>query len=363
MTDELWARHRAAVKDLDRHVFWQPRRRPAEVLRALAEAAEEWAPTWDQYAERGPVQVLEERLAELFGTPGAAWFPSGTMAQQAALRVWCERAGHRRVAMPDIAHPLVHENEGPRLLQGLEVVHLTRGRNTATAADVEAIPGPLAAVLLELPLRDAGCALPSWGELTAVSAAVRGRGAAMHFDGARLWESQPYWDRPLPEIAALADSIYVSFYKGLGGLSGAALVSAEDFLAEARLWRQRMGGTLFRSTPEVLAALVGLRDALPRMGEHLAWARALAEELTAVGLTPCPNPPHTPTFQVFGPGQEDDVNERLVGFIERERLELCGPWRGTPEPGRVCTELMVATPALEHEPKQVAGWLAEVVLG
>lgn len=363
MTDDFWDRYRAAVAPLQHNVFWQPRRSPADTFRLLAEAADEMDLRWDQYAARGAVAVLEERLTELFGTEGAAYFPSGTMAQQAALRVWCERAGTRRVAMPDLAHPLVHENDGPRLLQGLEVSHLTTGRHTATAADVEAIPGRLAAVLVEIPLRDAGCALPTWEELTAVSGAVRARGAALHVDGARLWESQPYWDRPFPEIAALADSTYVSFYKGLGGLAGAALLGSTDFLDEARLWRQRMGGTLFRSTPEALAALVGLREHLPRMGEYLAWARALAVELAAVGLTPHPSPPHTPTFEVFGPGDADAVNERLLAFIEREQRELCGPWRAAQEPGRVTTELMCSAPALGHDPAKVAGWLAQVVLG
>lgn len=362
MTDDLWTRYRAAVKDLDRNVFWPPRRRPADVLRDLAAAADEMDLAWDQYAERGAVERLEGELGELFGT-SAAWFPSGTMAQQAALRVWCERAGTTRVAMPDLAHPLVHENDGPRLLQGLDVVHLTTGRHTATATDVEAIPERLAAVLVELPLRDAGCALPTWDELTAVSEAVRARGAAMHFDGARIWESQPYWGKPFSDIAALADTLYVSFYKGLGGLAGAALIGAEDVLAEARLWRQRMGGTIFRQTPETLAALLGLRDRLPRMADHLAWARDLAVELEAVGLVPNPSPPHTPTFEVFAAGEADEVNERLLTFIEREQLELCGPWRPAQEPGRVTTELMCAEPALGFEPKQVAGWLAEVVLG
>lgn len=363
MTDDLWDRYRAATKDLDRNVFWQPRRNPQQVLRALADAAEELDLGWDQYAARGAVARLEEELTELFGTGGAAWFPSGTMAQQAALRVWCDRAGTRRVALPDIAHPLVHENDGPRLLHGFEVVHLTTGRRTPTVADVEAIPGRLAAVLAELPLRDAGCALPSWEELTSFSEAVRARGSAVHFDGARLWESQPFWDKPFPEIATLADSVYVSFYKGLGGLAGAALVGPVDFLDEVRVWRQRMGGTLFRSTPEVLAALVGLRDRLPRMADHLAWARALAVELEQVGLTPNPSPPHTPTFEVFGPGDADAVNERLLAFIEREQLEVCGPWHPSDEPGRVRTELMCSDSVHAFDPAEVARWLGEIVVG
>ena len=55
---------------------------------------------WDRYGDRGPVAVVETEVAELLGKPAAVFFPSGTMAQQSMLRVWCDRAGSRRVAIP-----------------------------------------------------------------------------------------------------------------------------------------------------------------------------------------------------------------------------------------------------------------------
>jgi threonine aldolase len=360
VTDDYWDRYRTAARACDRTVFWHQPARPAQVLAELAKEADELDLWFDQYAEKGAVELLESRLVEIFATEGAAFFPSGTMAQQAALRVWCDRAGTRRVAMPDLAHPLVHELDGPRLLHDLEVAHLTTGRTLPTADRLAAVPGRLGAVLVELPLRDAGCALPTWEELTALSTAARERGVALHVDGARIWEAQPFWDRPFADIAGLADSMYVSFYKGLGGLAGAALVGPSDFLDEARQWRKRMGGTIFRMTPEALAGLVGLRVHLPRMAECLAWARALAEELKARGLTPNPAPPHTPTFELWAAGDAEAVNDRLLAFMERERLQLTGPWSAADEPGRVRTELMVAAPALEHDPAVVAGWIADL---
>lgn len=346
----------------DSTVFWHPLEKPGETLRRLADLADELGVRWDQYGARGPVAVLEEELEALFGKP-AAFFPSGVMAQQSALRVWCDRAGTRRVAMPDLSHLLVHEQDGPRRLHGFEVELLTEGAEVATAASLHEVVGRLGAVLVELPLRDAGCRLPTWQELTDLSAAARERGVSLHVDGARIWESQPFWGTSLAEIAALADSMYVSFYKGLRGLAGAALVGPEDFLAEARVWRTRMGGTLYRSTPEALAALLGLRELLPRMEEFLAWARALAAELPGVGITPNPTEPHTPTFLLHAGGGEDAVNERLLRVMERERLQVTGPWRASREPGRVMTEVVVSTSALEHEPKRIAELLAEIAVG
>jgi threonine aldolase len=359
---DFMSRFRDAAVACESTVFWHPLEKLGEVLRRLADLADELEVRWDQYGARGAVAVLEEQLGELFGT-SAAFFPSGVMAQQSALRVWCDRAGSRRVAMPDISHLLVHEMDGPRRLHGFEVEHLTEGHEVATADSLRGVVGRLGAVLVELPLRDAGCRLPTWEQLGDLSAAARERGVALHVDGARIWESQPFWGTSLADIAALTDSMYVSFYKGLRGLAGAALLGPEDFLDEARVWRSRMGGTIFRSTPEALAALAGLRDLLPRMGECLAWARALAAELPAHGISPNPGEPHTSTFLLHAAGDEDAVNERLLRVMERERLQLCGPWWESREPGRVMTEVMVSTPALAHEPARVAALLGEVVVG
>ncbi|MEJ7794937.1 MAG: beta-eliminating lyase-related protein [Nocardioides sp.] len=360
MIDHL-ERYRVAADACETNVFWHPQRSPAEVLAVLAESAAAYDLTWDRYGEHGPVEQLEAELTELFGTEAAAFFPSGTMAQQCVLRTWCDRAGTLRVALPDLAHPLVHEAGGPALLHGFRFEHLTTGRRTPDAEALAAIPGRLAAVMVELPLRDAGCVLPTWDELVALSTATRERGAAFHVDGARIWESQPFYGRSYAEIAALADTMYVSFYKGLGAIAGAALIGPRDVLDEARLWRERMGGTLFHATAEAVSALVGIREELPHLADHLTWARALATELPAHGITPNPDPPHIATFEVFAAGDVDEVNERLLALMDREKLQLSGLWRAAGEPGRVTTELMCAGSTRDHDPGRVAALLGEVV--
>ena len=69
------------------------------------------------------------------------------------------------------------------------------------------------------PLRDAGFLLPRWDDLVAFSQACRDRGVPLHLDGARIWESAPALQHSPAQIAALADSVYVSFYKGVGALA------------------------------------------------------------------------------------------------------------------------------------------------
>jgi threonine aldolase len=362
--DELKERLEAASKACETSVFWHVKRTPAEALRALADAAEELGvDEWDRYAEKGAVARIEAEVAELLGKPAVALFPSGIMAQQSALRVWCDRTGSKRVAIPDLSHLLKHEDDGPRRLHGFEFEHLTTGPVTATADDLRRLSPGLGAALIELPLRDGGCLLPSWDDLTALSEAARELGVPLHADGARIWESQSYWGKELSEVAALVDSIYVSFYKGLEALAGAALAGPEDVVAEARTWRRRMGGTLFHLTPYAVSALAGLKERLPRMGEYAAWARALAAELTQRGITVSPDPPQTNTFHIFATDAPDAIRERKLAFMEREKIEPCGGWWESQVPGVAMTEVAAHEVALGHEPAQVAAWIAEIAQG
>ena len=186
-SDDLAARIRTASRSCPDAVSGQVFRSPAQAFADLARScAELGIEEWDFYGESGPVGRLESELVELFGAEAAAFFPSGIMAQQVALRVHTDRAGIRRVALPDLSHLLLHEEDGPRLLHGLEVSILTRGFEAPAARHLEAIPGRLGAVLAELPLREAGCLLPTWDDLAELSQACRARGVALHFDGARI---------------------------------------------------------------------------------------------------------------------------------------------------------------------------------
>ena len=361
-------RARAAEPGVTR---WLPGRMPvapADELRDLVDVVASATPgdesgRWDRYGEHGPVEVLESRLAELLGKPAVAIFPSGIMAQQSMLRVWCDAQGSRRVAIPALSHLLRSEADGPRLLHGFDFALLTDGPTVPTVEDLAAIPGPLGAALLELPLRDAGFLLPGWDELGAFSAACRERGIPLHLDGARIWESAPHLQHSPAEIAALADSVYVSFYKGLGGLAGAAVAGPVEQVAEARLWRTRMGGTLFTLLPYAVAALRGLERELPRMSEYHERAVALAARLEAHGIRVSPSPPHSTAFRIHVERDVDDVNERRVVTMEREHLALTPRWAASDVPGWSWTELGVGPATMDWDVDEAAVTLVRVFGG
>ncbi len=300
----------------------------------------------DVYGGGGPVAVLEKRVAGLLGKADAVFFPTGTMAQQAALRCWAERTGSGVVALHPLSHLEVHERKAFTTLSGLRGVWPTAERRQPTAQEVRELDEPFGTLLVELPLRDAGFLLPTWDELNALVAAARVRGAKVHFDGARLWESAPHFGRDLPTVAGLADSVYVSLYKTLGGLSGALLAGADDFAAQARAWRHRYGGTLFQQWPAAVAALAGLDRELPRLPEYVAHAKVVAQALAKLpGARIFPQVPHTHQFQLWLPGPADRLNEAALRLAEEQRTWFCGPFVDR-APDLACVEITAAGPAL-----------------
>ena len=164
-----------------------------------------------------------------------------------------------------------------------------------------------AALLIELPQREIGGRLPAWDDLVAQTALARSHGTATHLDGARLLESLPFYGRPAAEVAALFDSVYLSLYKGLGGISGCLLAGDEQLVAEAREWRHRHGGTLFELWPYAAAGLAGLRLRAARMPayvEHAQGDRGRARRPWTACCS-CPDPPLTPMMHVYLRGEAD----------------------------------------------------------
>ncbi len=283
----------------------------------------------DRYGDGGPVGALETRVAQLLGTEAALFVPTGTMAQQIALRCWADRTHNPIVAMHPQAHPLHHEDDALTVLTGLRPIRVPND-------EVASCPEPFGTLLLEVPDREAGFVLPTWDELVATVDAARDRDAVVHLDGARLWESVHGLGKPLEEVAGLFDSVYVSFYKSLEGISGAALAGSADFVEQARVWRHRYGGMLFQQWPAAVSALHGLDTVLPRLGTYVEHAKVVA---AAMGLPE----PHTHQFALHLPGDPARLTELSGEFLGRF-------WRA----GTVAkTEVTIAEPALEWTPDEV----------
>ena len=353
---------RAAIGGADRFLnAWHGGRDVREWLASLADAVEDEERS-DRYGEGERLERLERRTADLLDKEAAVFMPSGTMAQQIALRIWCERRGRPTLAFHPTCHLELHEEKGYARLHGLHATLVGDPNELITLADLEGLREPVAALLLELPQREIGGRLPEWDDLAAQTDWAREHDVALHLDGARLWEAQPYYGRPHAEIAGLFDSVYVSFYKGLGGMAGAVLAGDAELVSEARAWQRRHGGTLVTMFPFVIAAGTALDERLERMPVYLEHARAIAAALATVdGVEVVPDPPQTPLFHVHLEGGHDALADAALSVAEEHRVFLFADPSSTSSPTRQRHEVMVGDVTLALSPDEVRDLYAEIV--
>jgi threonine aldolase len=231
-----------------------------------------------------------------------------------------------------------------------------------TLDDLRQVAEPPAALLIELPQRDIGGQLPGWGALVAQGEWARGQGAAFHLDGARVWECTPYYERTPAEIAALFDTVYVSFYKGLGGLGGCCLAGPEDVVAEVREWRTRHGGTLFMLWPYAASALTGLRRRLPRMGAYYAHAQAIAAAVRDLpGVEVVPDPPQTTMMHLLLRTSADAFRMAALRIAEQDGTWTWPRSQLTDSPSVQRVELAVGDATLGFTPEEVRALLRRLI--
>ena len=326
----LTERAERALRGCTRFLVQHGPRSPRDILLELAETTDpDLAP--DRYGTGELITGFEATIAELLGKPAAVFVPSGTLAQQIALRVWSERRGSPNIAMHPKNHLDLHEGDAYQRLHGLRGIAVGQPDRLLTLDDLQAVAEPLAALLLELPQREIGGQLPAWDDLLAQTDWAHTRGAATHMDGARLWESGPYYGRPYHEIAAPFDTVYVSFYKGLGGLSGAALAGPADVIAEARVWQHRQGGRLFQLFPYVLSARHGLELRLGRMADYHRRAVEIAADLAGFPqITVVPDPPQTNMMHLYLRGDRDRLLTAAVEIAEETGIGVLRALAPTP---------------------------------
>ena len=341
----------------ERALSWHGNRTAAELLSEIPSDL-----GVDRYGSGGAVETLEREICGLLDKPAAIFMPSGTMAQMIALRIHADRRGSRAVALHPTAHLELHEEHGYERLHNLSGVLVGDPKSLITIGDLRAISEPLAAVLFELPQREIGGRLPSWSDLSEQTAFVRGKGAALHLDGARIWECVPYYGKTEADIASLFDSVYVSLYKGIGGLGGCCLAGDEELIDQARVWRRRHGGTLFALWPYAASAIEALRARRPRMQSYYEHAVAIAAALSDIdGVAVLPDPPQTPMMHLKLRTTAEHFLDVARDLAESERLWTWPDSVPADDPAARSVELTVGDATMEFTPDEVAKIVARFV--
>ncbi len=292
----------------------------------------------DRYNEGPLIDELETRIAALLGKPDAMFFNKGVTCQLAALKVHCKQ--HNQVMLHPQSHIVQDEQDAYQALMGLEGVLVGQMDQPITLEDVQSTNQGVAVLVIELPLRRAGFKLPTWQQLLQLRQWCNEHQVIMHLDGARLWESANYYGLAWASIANLFDSVYVSLYKGLGGMSGAVLAGNAEFLTQCAVWRERLGSNMWSACPALITALHGMDQNLHHISSWVNRAKEIAKALQGIeGLIV--DPPQTNGFQVKTAGNIYQLNNRLKALSTQLEISPCKPFAAIPNSKLLYTEIQV----------------------
>lgn len=241
---------------------------------------------------------FEKVVADHLGKDDAIFLPSGVMAQNIVLMAASgaknpldesAKPPRRKFIVDHSSHLLLHEKDAHTMLLGLTPI-------VAPADDSAMVQKPMmyddiasllddvdnvCALIVETPHREIGGKCTPWEDLVKMSEHCRRNGIIFHMDGARLWEASAAYEQPLSVVCALFDSVFVSFYKGLGAISGSMLLSTKPAVDEFRVWLRRFGGNIFSQMPTAVSCWHGFihnKDAFP------ARKKRLQEVIAAISI-------------------------------------------------------------------------------
>jgi len=266
-----------AVVDLRSDTVTRP---TAAMRRAMADAEV----GDDVYGEDPTVRKLEERVSALLGTEAALWVPSGTMANQIALKANL-RPGDE-VIIGRGAHCWYHESGALAALAGAQTQAMADHRFTAAEvraafkSDADPYISPTRIVAVENTHNRAGGICWDKAQLAEVTHAAHALGMVTHLDGARLWNAAIATGSTEAELAAGFDTISVCLSKGLGAPAGSVVASTREVIKRCHRLRKMHGGGMRQVGILAAAGLYAIEHHRARLGDDHAHAHALAVALS-----------------------------------------------------------------------------------
>jgi len=277
----------------------------------------------DQYGEDPTINRLQERVAELLGKEAALWLPSGTMANQVALRV-LTRPGDDVIVSRE-SHAMWHETGASAANAGIQFTEVGAG-GIFTAADFLAarkprghiIYPPTTLVEVEDTHNRAGGVVFPPDAAAAICAAARGHGVASYLDGARLFNAAIAGGRTVAALAAPFDLAAISLSKGLGAPGGAVLAGSRAHIDAAVRYRRMAGGAMRQVGIFAAAGLYALDHNVERLAVDHENARRIADRVAASRFSRL-DPAEVRTNIIVIPLSEDAPDAETVVTRARER--------------------------------------------
>lgn len=238
----------------------------------------------DQFREDPSVNALQEQVAALLGREAALWLPTGTMANQVALRT-LTRPGDDVVVSRE-SHIVWHETGGGAANAGIQFTEIGAAGTFSPAEFLASLKPqghllypPTTLVVIENTHNRAGGIIVPQADVHAVCDAARSHGVSSLLDGARLWNAAVATGRTPAELASPFDLVWVALSKGLGAPAGSVLAGSRDLIERAIRFRRMSGGAMRQVGLLAAAGSYALEHHIERLQEDHANARLIAERV------------------------------------------------------------------------------------
>ena len=259
--------------------------KPSDAMRQAMAAAEVGD---DVYGDDPTVNSLEERLAAMFGHQAGLFCPTGSLANQLAIRTLVKPG--EELLVETRSHIVRAELGAAATFSGITTRTWPSTDGLLKADDALAIAhenaGPYLvstkAIAVENTHNFGGGTVQPIDEIAKLSSAAHARGIAMHLDGARIWNAHVASGVSFSEYGKHFDTISVCLSKGLGAPIGSVMLSTKERVAEARIWRKRYGAGMRQVGIIAAAAHYALDHNIDRLAEDYGRAKKIAIALAAI---------------------------------------------------------------------------------
>ncbi len=239
----------------------------------------------DVYKEDPTVNALEEKIATMFGKDQALFFPSGSMANQAAIKLHTQ-PGEQLIA-DQYAHVYNYEGGGVSFNSGVSCKLIEGKRGMITASQVEASINPpdfyhsplTSLVCLENTTNKGGGACYDFEEIKNIKKVCNDHNLGYHLDGARLWNALVAKNENAKQYGAQFDTISVCLSKGLGAPIGSVLIGDEEMMKNAIRVRKILGGGMRQVGYLAAAGLYAIENHIDRLADDHKKAREIGNVL------------------------------------------------------------------------------------
>ena len=255
--------------------------------RLLTRLADEGRIDRDSYSNGGTVAELEARFATLLGKERAVFMPTGTLANQLAVRALAGAGGGRAILQAE-SHLFNDSGDCVQTLSAINVMPLAPGKAAFTLDQVEEVLArtasgrvarPVSVISIETPVRRRNGETFEQAELNRVTDFARQEGIGLHLDGARLFLQSAYTGVDVADYARPFDTVYISLYKYFNAVSGAILAGPRALLDDMYHTRRMFGAGLPGAWPFAAVALHYLPGFIDRFRDAVAVSEAFIERV------------------------------------------------------------------------------------